>query len=104
MANLAEDPRWNRIQLLFHEAVDLPVSAQLEYLNAACGGDEAMKSEILGMLEQDGGDGSLLNKGVPEVARALLDVSERSRTNIYRNSSGGLSCFEQRRYRLRFAV
>ena len=83
MANLAEDPRWNRIQLLFHEAVDLPVSAQLEYLNAACGGDEAMKSEILGMLEQDGGDGSLLNKGVPEVARALLDVSERSRTNIY---------------------
>jgi serine/threonine protein kinase/Tfp pilus assembly protein PilF len=70
-----DSERLHRIQTLFLEVADLPASEQRTYLAAACGADEALRSEVVAMLEADAGQASLLERGLPDIAHALLDDS-----------------------------
>jgi serine/threonine protein kinase len=65
--------RFERLRSLFHEAAALPVDKRGAYLADACGGDAALLSEVLGMLDADAGGDSLLDAGVSGVARGLLE-------------------------------
>src|SRR6185369_3366645 len=61
-----DNARWQRLQSLFQEALELPSSEQYAFLSAAC--DESLREEVLAMLEQDARCGSLLDRGLAEVA------------------------------------
>ena len=62
------DPaRWDRVQALFHGAVDLKEPERSGFLKDACGEDRSMLADVIGMLEEDG-RASLLDRDVTEVA------------------------------------
>ena len=75
------DPtRWQRIQTLFHEAASLPGADQPAFLRAACSGDDALRSEVLAMLEADATSGSILDRDLGHVAHQVL--SQTTSTSI----------------------
>lgn len=65
--------RWERIQEIFHRVSDLPAGERQEQLRAACAGDETLLVDLSRMLDGDAPDGSILDGGLPTVARTLLD-------------------------------
>src|SRR2546426_2239899 len=65
--------RWERIQTLFHEVVDLPSSARRAFLEAECREDIALMAEVLGLLEEDARGDSLLDRDVAHVAGQVLE-------------------------------
>src|ERR1700719_2603546 len=75
------DPtRWQRIQTLFHEAASLAGADQPAFLRAACSGDDALRSEVLAMLEADATSGSILDRDLGHVAHQVL--SQTTSTSI----------------------
>jgi serine/threonine-protein kinase len=68
--------RWERVQALFHEAADLPMPAQQSFLKTACGSDETLRADVSAMLEQDALGGSLLDRGMAQVAHDVLCDSD----------------------------
>ena len=64
--------RWERIQSLFHDAAELPQIEQLKFLQLACGTDEALRTEVLAMLEEDAKGGSFLDRDVAHLAHDVL--------------------------------
>jgi serine/threonine protein kinase/tetratricopeptide (TPR) repeat protein len=67
-----DSDRWQRIQRLFHEALDLPHSDRHTFLQSACVDDQDLAAEIMSMLEQDAGGSSLLDRNLAEVAHQTL--------------------------------
>jgi eukaryotic-like serine/threonine-protein kinase len=61
--------RWDRIQSIFHEAVDLPIDQQESLLQSACGEDDALRKSVEAMLAEDI---SLLDENIARVAQNLL--------------------------------
>lgn len=68
--------RWERMQSLFHEAADLAAAEQIAFLEGACGGDTALKTDLLAMLRADAQGMSVLERGVAHVASEVLDKAE----------------------------
>jgi serine/threonine-protein kinase len=69
-----DSARWERIQELFHEVVDLPVEDRLAALRARCGGDEELLREVLASIEEDDRGGSILDRGLADsTGRWFLD-------------------------------
>ena len=52
------DDRWQRIEEIFHRAVELAPEARSAFLHEACGGDPALRQEIESLLAHDAEDGS----------------------------------------------
>jgi eukaryotic-like serine/threonine-protein kinase len=78
------DPaRWERVQALFHCAVDLEDSARSRFLDASCHGDGALRAELERMLDQDA-RATLLDRDVTDVAEGLLGDALSS---VFRESS-----------------
>lgn len=70
--------RWERIQSLFHEAVAHPECERRPFLETACGDDSDLADEVLAMLAADGQSGSLLDRGLTDVAYQMVGASFRS--------------------------
>ncbi len=68
-----DSTRWERIQTLFHGALDLPASEQHPFLTAACSEDAALLAEVEALLAEDARSGSLLERDVANIAHDLLD-------------------------------
>src|SRR5580704_9921969 len=68
-----DSTRWERIQTLFHGALDLPSSEQHPFLIAACSDDAALLAEVEALLAEDAQSGSLLERDVAHIANDLLD-------------------------------
>ena len=64
--------RWDRVQQLFHEAVDRPRDQQSAFLHAACAGDETLVAEVAAMLDEDARASSLLDGGIAPVAQRMM--------------------------------
>jgi serine/threonine protein kinase len=64
--------RWERVQLLFHEAVVLPESSRRSYLETACAGDADLAAEVLALLDADASGAPVLEGGIANAARAVL--------------------------------
>ena len=71
-----DSARWERIQTLFHEALDLPAPEQHPFLKAACSDDTALLAEVEALLAEDAQSGSLLERDVAHVAYDLLDHAD----------------------------
>src|SRR5580698_10158485 len=67
--------RWDRIEALFHTAVELPTQEQRSFLEAECLDDLTLIPEVLSMLEEDTRGGSLLDRDVRQVADQVLGVA-----------------------------
>jgi len=68
-----DSARWERIQTLFHGALDLPASEQHSFLKAACNDDFALLADVEALLAEDTHSGSLLERDVAHIANDLLD-------------------------------
>src|SRR5713101_5443287 len=68
-----DSTRWNQIQALFHEAVDLPHLQQRAFLQSACGDDDDLMADVLALLEEDARGSSMLDSDVAHVAHEILD-------------------------------
>jgi serine/threonine protein kinase len=66
-----DSARWERIQGIFHLVCDLPPAEQQEYLEAACGGDQALLAELQAMLRRD--SSSILDGGLTPIAQTLFE-------------------------------
>ena len=64
--------RWDRIQSLFHAAVELPSDQQRSYLEAQCADDPSLVGATLALLEQDARADTLLDRGVATAAHELI--------------------------------
>jgi serine/threonine-protein kinase len=74
-ATNSSDERWERIQELFHQAVEMPAPERDPFLAQACA-DAAMLAEVRSMvasagIEHEGGPGPLPNGGLAEMAGVL---------------------------------
>lgn len=65
--------RWQLIQKIFHDSADLPEAEQAAFVENACGGDAALRSDVLEMLDADAHGASLLDHGVATFAAKMLD-------------------------------
>jgi serine/threonine-protein kinase len=61
------------VQALFHEAADLPESERPAFVERECGDDAALRSEVLALLAEDARGGSLLDRGLKQVAHQVLN-------------------------------
>ena len=64
--------QWQKVQALFHEAAELPVGEQRGFLEARCGNDAALVSQVLTLLQEDASGSSLLDRDVAHVAQQVL--------------------------------
>ena len=64
--------RWQRIQTLFHQAVDFPEADQPAFLKTACNGDNSLIAEVRAMLEADSKGNSLLDRDMANIAHQML--------------------------------
>jgi serine/threonine-protein kinase len=65
--------RWQRIQELFHAAADVAPADRASYLERECAGDEALRLEVLGMLDKDSDSGVFLDRGVADMASRVFN-------------------------------
>jgi eukaryotic-like serine/threonine-protein kinase len=65
--------RWERVQALFHDAVDLPASERGEFLRVACDGDASLIDEVLTFIEEDKRGASPLDRDVGHMAGRILN-------------------------------
>jgi eukaryotic-like serine/threonine-protein kinase len=69
---MMDGTRWDRIQAVFHAAVDRPEPERTAFLKSECGADEQLLSDVLAIIRADSGSGSLLDGELAHVAHALL--------------------------------
>src|SRR4051794_12106556 len=50
---MRDDPRWNRIEEIFHEALALEPHDRAEYVQTACGHDDRLRERVESLLAQD---------------------------------------------------
>lgn len=70
--------RWERMQTLFHQAADLPLSEQREFLAHACGSDQELIADVAAMLEEDQQESSVVDLGLAHSARMLVATDSSS--------------------------
>jgi serine/threonine-protein kinase len=70
-----DSARWERVQAIFHQAVGRPEPDRRSFLETECAGDAALMAEILTMLAADGGNGSVLDRGLGSLAYESLAAS-----------------------------
>lgn len=63
--------RWQRVQVLFHEVVELPPAARAPLLDARCAGDAQLRAEVEELVAQDERTGGLLRGATGEMLGAL---------------------------------
>ena len=71
-----DQERWDRLQAIFHRALDLPTSERLSFVEAECRGDDGMRADVEAMLLEDARGESLLDRGLPggEVGDPAADL------------------------------
>ena len=64
--------RWERVQALFHDAVDLPPDEREAFLQTACAGNQELLAEVRGAIEEDRRGTSLLDRDVAYTVNRVL--------------------------------
>ena len=68
-----DESRWRQIQEIFSQAADLPEEEQEMLVSDLCGTDGSLRLEVIQMLAEDRRENRLLDAGLEETARAVLD-------------------------------
>ncbi|HEY3933890.1 MAG TPA: serine/threonine-protein kinase [Gemmatimonadales bacterium] len=64
--------RWEQIQALFHRALERPAADRPAFLDVESGGDGSLADEVAALLREDARSDSLLDRGVGDVANAVI--------------------------------
>ena len=67
--------RWERLQALFHSAVERPRAEWRPFLDTESSGDAELVDRVMAMLEADAVESSVLDRDTVNLANDLLDVS-----------------------------
>src|ERR1700683_3834013 len=67
-----DSARWQRVQTLFHQAVDVPEEEQRVFLETRCD-DAALVGEVLILLQEDALGASFLDRDIAQVAHEVLN-------------------------------
>jgi eukaryotic-like serine/threonine-protein kinase len=70
---MMDSARWERVQALFHDAVDLPAAERDDYLRAACDGDASLIADVLTFIDEDQRSASPLDRDVAQMAGRILN-------------------------------
>ncbi|HWM89328.1 MAG TPA: protein kinase [Thermoanaerobaculia bacterium] len=68
----ADPERWQRIEALFDEALDLPAGERGAFLDEACAGDPELRAQVEAMLAADGAADGFLGATLQEQAASVL--------------------------------
>src|SRR5262249_33851454 len=71
-ATLMTPERWQQIDNLLQEALDLPVEQRAAFLDKACTGDEALREEVESLLRYQEKASNFIEKPPAEVVTELL--------------------------------
>jgi serine/threonine-protein kinase len=66
------DGRWERVETLFHAALDCAEADRTAFLDRECGDDLELRDAVAGLLEEDARGPSLLDRGVAMAADDVL--------------------------------
>jgi serine/threonine protein kinase len=69
--------RWQRLQALFYEAVELKPEARSEFLEKNCDGDDELRKELEGLLEATDKPLDFLRQPVLEAAKRIVSDQHR---------------------------
>jgi len=67
-----DSARWERIQTLFHAALERPPEDRDAFLERGCDGDDELLSDVSKLLGEDQREGSLLDRALEGVAHDVL--------------------------------
>ena len=67
--------QWNKVQALFHQAIERPAEERRAYLEAECDEPDII-AQVLALIEQDGDTNALLGGSLGDVARSVLSEPE----------------------------
>lgn len=73
-----DEKQWERVQVVFHAAVDLSHDDQQSFLRAQCGDDVELLSQVQALLKQDKRGSSLLDRNIAHVAHEVLGDQKSS--------------------------
>ena len=68
-----ESARWEQIQSVFHAVADLPEPDRRGAIEAACGDDAELRSDVIALLEEDARGTPFLDRKLGELAHQTLD-------------------------------
>ncbi len=68
--------RWERVQALFHAALELPEAERQAFVERECAGDPGLAADVLAMLEADAHGETILDSGLAGVAGDVLREPE----------------------------
>jgi serine/threonine-protein kinase len=66
------DARWEQIQELFHQSVDLPAAERIPFLERESNGDPSLVEEVVAMIEEEGRGSPFLDQGIAHAAVEML--------------------------------
>src|ERR1700691_3854324 len=70
--------RWQKIEQLYHAALERDHGQRAAYLREVCAGDDALRQEVESLLAQDNpGDGFLESPALEAAARAMAKDSAK---------------------------
>ena len=67
-----QSERWERIQEIFHAAIELPAEDRQAFLETNCGADADLISRVIAMIDADRDSDSVLDRTVSEVAGSVI--------------------------------
>ena len=70
--------RWEKIDRLYHSALEQEQPHRRAFLKEACGGDESLEREIISLLEQEESTANFLEEPALEIAARSLASSDRA--------------------------
>ena len=70
--------RWRQIDDIFKSALEVPAGERAAFIERACGGDEALRAEVMSLVAHDGRGGTLGAPAVEEATRLLAAERERA--------------------------
>lgn len=72
----------SRIEEIFHAALEIPAAEREGYLEHACGGDAALRTEVESLLELDGRQNELLDGSPAALAAELIGARTEGESKI----------------------
>lgn len=70
-----DEERWQRIESIYHAALDLDPARRAEFVRQSCGDDEPLRQEVLSLLAESDDEESFLDAPALQVAARVLATS-----------------------------
>jgi serine/threonine-protein kinase len=67
-----DSARWQKVQTLFHEALELPEPDRRAFLDARCKDDPGLAGDVLVLLDEDASGDSLLDRDLAQAANQVF--------------------------------